>query len=282
MKVGIDTRVLKNKPLSEAMRIVSKCFSNIEICASHIRSEISRRQVTLNELARGIKMLCRELNVKVLQVHAPYGELDEMLADPTRRDRGLEIVLNYVKFCNAIECPVLVMHVPLRKLRLEETYAEYTERLRESTRSVIRLLDRELTKYGIKIAFENRLEQVFGSSPRDIAMLIEEENAENFGICLDTGHANVNKLDPASIVEMYGKYIIATHVHDNDGSQDKHLPPLTGSISWKKFVQAVRRYCPNVPLILEVEAPENCAENVLLLCKLVMRYLLEGDRDCDR
>ena len=276
MKVGIDTRIFKSRPLDEALKIISRLFSIVEICASHIRGESSRRGITLRELARNVRLLCKDLGVEVAQIHAPYGELDEMLANPEARDRGLEVVLSYVELCSAVECPVLVMHVPLRKLRLDESYVDYTEHLRESTRYVIRRLDRELSKYGVKIAFENRLEQVFGSSPRDVVLLIEEEGAENFGLCLDTGHANVNKLDPALVVEKYGRYIIATHIHDNDGTQDRHAPPLTGSISWRRFIQAVQKYCPHVPLILEVEAPESCAENVLELCKLVMDYLLRG------
>ncbi len=273
MRTGIDTRIMKSRPLEIAFEKIARLFDLVELCASHIRSELERCRCDLDELARRVRKMCRELNVRVVQVHAPYGELDEMLADSSRVEKGVEIVRGYVRFCSMIECPVLVMHLPLRRLSLRESYLEYISSLRESTRRVMKLLDRELSEYSVKIAFENRLEQVFGSCPRDIAELIEEENTENFGICLDTGHANVNKLDLEHVVESYGKYIIATHVHDNDGTQDRHAPPLTGTIPWRRFVSAMRRCCPDTPLVLEVEASEDCAENVLMLCRLVADYL---------
>ena len=82
MIIGVDTRILKGKSLDEALRVISQFFDVVEICASHIRSELTKRQLTLSELARDVRALCREFSIKILQVHAPYGDLDDSVSSP--------------------------------------------------------------------------------------------------------------------------------------------------------------------------------------------------------
>ncbi len=269
-KVGIDTRIFKHLRLDDAICKISTLFSLVEICATHIR-RLERECITVGDIANMINRLRKELNIEIAQVHAPYGDLDEMLTDPERRDDGIARLLRYIELCHKIECPVLVMHVPYRRPLQGERYIEYISYLENCTRQVMLKLERHIKENNVKIAFENRLEQTFGSRVEDIVKIICEEGVEGFGICLDTGHANVNRINIPDTVKKFGRYIIATHVHDNDGTQDRHMPPLTGCIDWKSVIDSFRSYCPDVPLILEVESlSDKCSENVLRLCRLVI------------
>ncbi|NPA23862.1 MAG: sugar phosphate isomerase/epimerase [Crenarchaeota archaeon] len=269
-KVGIDTRIFKHLRLDDAVCRISSLFSIVEICATHIR-RMERDCMTIGDIANIINRLRKDLNIEVAQVHAPYGDIDEMLTDPDKREEGIARLLRYVELCHKIECPVLVMHVPYRGPIDGERYIDYIASLESCTRLVMRKLERHIRDLSVKIALENRLEQTFGSRVEDIVKIICEEGVEGFGICLDTGHANVNKIDIAETVRKFGKYIIATHVHDNDGTQDRHMPPLMGCIDWKRVMDSFRSYCPQIPLILEVESlSERCSENVLRLCRVVI------------
>ena len=58
----------------------------------------------------------------------------------------------------------------------------------------------------------------------------------------DVGHANIGEGVEAAF-EIMKDRIRSTHVHDNDGKDDKHLFPLMaegGTIDWKKTMSLLR------------------------------------------
>ncbi len=61
------------------------------------------------------------------------------------------------------------------------------------------------------------------------------------GICLDTGHAVVNGLNPASEARAAGDRLIATHLQDTDGIEDWHWVPGAGRINWDELVSTLRQ-----------------------------------------
>ena len=71
-----------------------------------------------------------------------------------------------------------------------------------------------------------------------------DDNADYFGICVDTGHSNkaVRYGNPsaADVIRMCGKEIIALHLNDNDGMQDQHKIPATGNIDWIDVFKALQ------------------------------------------
>ena len=59
-------------------------------------------------------------------------------------------------------------------------------------------------------------------------------------MCLDSGHCAVFGISPADAVRMIGKeYLGALHVHDNDGTADRHHLPYHGVIDWEEYRQAL-------------------------------------------
>lgn len=275
MTVGIDTRVLKHLDLEHAIREISRHFHIVEICASHIRKLQERHSIS--EVYSIVKSICNKYDVSVVQIHAPYGEIDEMWLDD-RFTKALEIIKEFIVLCYKVECPILVMHLPYRRPRYGELYVELVERQYNATCRIVKILEPVLREYGVRIAFENRLEQTFGCTVFDIAEVLYSQGSEMFGICLDTGHANVNKVDIVDVVRRLNRLIIATHLHDNDGVQDRHMPPMTGTIPWRDVIRAIVQYT-GAPLVLEVEpcVPE-AGLNVLELCKIVMERLTQEIR----
>ena len=87
---------------------------------------------------------------------------------------------------------------------------------------------------GIRLACENL--QLKGE-PRTLCRMAElralvDNYPPTIGICLDTGHANNNALDPAEEARIAGNRLIALHLQDTDGIEDRHWLPGAGSVRW--------------------------------------------------
>ena len=73
-----------------------------------------------------------------------------------------------------------------------------------------------------------------GSRMADLADLLGELNHPGLRLALDTGHANLNGGVAAELWRPAG-LLATTHVHDNNGRQDTHLPPGHGTVDWTEW-----------------------------------------------
>jgi sugar phosphate isomerase/epimerase len=94
--------------------------------------------------------------------------------------------------------------------------------------------------------------------------LVQFEQLTHIGLnyVLDTGHANMNEGVEAAYKLMKDR-IRSTHVHDNNGTDDKHLFPFLsegGTVDWKNTMGLLRSREDRYPLLLELkEQPEYLA-----------------------
>ena len=112
------------------------------------------------------------------------------------------------------------------------------------------------------------------------------------GVCFDVGHANVlrtenkGKGNPVlkyafenveeepwedSFLEKVHKYVICTHVHDNDGTRDGHLLPGDGTVDWKATIPLLKSaprlesyQCESINLREHISISRMCREFPLL------------------
>jgi sugar phosphate isomerase/epimerase len=94
---------------------------------------------------------------------------------------------------------------------------------------------------GIRLACEN-LQHKGQSRPlcrmEDLRRVVDDYPS-TVGICLDTGHANNNGLDPADEARIAGERLIALHLQDTDAVEDRHWPPGLGNINWRRVSAAL-------------------------------------------
>lgn len=94
---------------------------------------------------------------------------------------------------------------------------------------------------GIRLACENLQHK---GEPRPLCRMedlrrVIDEYPPTVGICLDTGHANNNGLDPADEARIAGERLIALHMQDTDALEDRHWPPGLGNINWRRVSAAL-------------------------------------------
>ena len=96
-------------------------------------------------------------------------------------------------------------------------------------------------EYGVVVCMENMpFRQQALAKPADLLAFVKSMNTPWLRMCLDTGHCAVHGLSVGDAVRTVGKdYLYALHVHDNDGTRDRHWIPYTGVVDWEDFSKAL-------------------------------------------
>ena len=102
---------------------------------------------------------------------------------------------------------------------------------------------RSFSKPGIRLSSAERLRYFLGVTHLDL------------GFVFDIGHANIME-GVAHEFELMKERIRSTHVHDNNGTEDKHLFPMVsegGTVDWSKTMGLLRSCPGQFPLLLELK-----------------------------
>ena len=145
----------------------------------------------------------------------------------------IRILTEEIKLCRFLEGDALVVHP--RSLGLEIGTLDYAPAIEPAESDIERVV--EIVRYagekGVCLALENGPFSVL----KRVRDRIRAEGLErNFGICLDTGHANLHREQHPSILEdffeEFNDDLLHLHIADNLGKIDQHFPPGKGNIDW--------------------------------------------------
>jgi len=113
---------------------------------------------------------------------------------------------------------------------------------------------------GVEILLENIPN---GLSSAERLLQFEELTHIGLNYVFDTGHANMNEGVEAAYNLMKDR-IRSTHIHDNNGKEDKHLFPFLnegGTIDWKNAMTLFRSRESQYPLLLELKDQPEFSSN---------------------
>ena len=104
--------------------------------------------------------------------------------------------------------------------------------------------------------------------------------AANVGLNIDTGHANLGDLGVVTAIRMAGARIRTTHLQDNFGRRDDHLPPGAGQIDFVSALAAFRDAGYNGVYMVEIsdcppEREPDAVEDTRLAARNLKRFLAE-------
>jgi sugar phosphate isomerase/epimerase len=166
----------------------------------------------------------KECGIKIVSTHLPY-RYDYTDPSAERFDYFHEMAVRSLKASEYLGAEWTVMHV-----NTVDGTVEYVKRL--------------FAESGVKnigIAIENMAKRPINELIEAVDILAGE--GYKVGICLDIGHAHINKFLENDIVEVIaamGKRIKMLHVHDNNSATDMHKAPFMGTVPWKKVMTALK------------------------------------------
>lgn len=203
----------------------------------------------------------RDADLQVHSVHAPMFT-DEIwgrsgphsiitITEPVKQQRikMVDEIKRALEIAEIVPFRYLVQHVGTAG-------EDYNERKLEAAFTALEEISLFARQRGVQVLLEN-IPNGFSSSER-LANFLELTHLD-LGFCFDIGHAHLNEgVEPAFSVMK--DRIRSTHLHDNDGKQDKHLFPFVsegGTIDWKAAMELLRTGAERFPLLLELkEVPE--------------------------
>ncbi|MFB3894050.1 MAG: sugar phosphate isomerase/epimerase family protein [Phycisphaerae bacterium] len=215
--------------------------------------------------------LAREWGLAVADIHG-YSGPDE---GTTYTDElFLAANINRAEFAQRVGADVLVVHLPLRGRRDYRNAAPADMAAAvEHASAMLDALRKPCMACGVRVALENL------GPPADreefFDPLLARFGEDYLGFCYDSGHALI--YGRPGLIERYcekGRRLIATHLHDNDGTADQHRPPGEGKVDWPMIIRAMRRCgyakAPNLELIKPKELPllPYCQRGFQLISKL--------------
>ncbi|GEM_PF-305352 len=280
-KWGIDTWMLEALPLERAVRTLDE--AGIE-CLEYAYESFRRfeKEGTIRARIRALLDETSTCTIEPSQMHAPYGDLDVQLAadDESARSQAINCARHWLEYGNMLGVRVMVFHTVSRAIGGELSAAQVSD-ARDANLRAFKEIGRIAIDVGVKVAVENRLEGTYGSRPLDLLEIVSAD-PDALGVCLDTGHANVNRYVCGEFVKEVNDRLIATHIHDNDGRSDQHLLPFMGNIDWPLFARELNAISYHGPLILEIPGSDHderlCLNRLGLARELLSSGLLKNER----
>lgn len=252
----LSTHLFVNHRLSIAWlnRVLQAGIPAVEIfCARQHLDYRNRAQVT--ELGHWF----RDSDLKLHSMHSPM-YTDEIwgrsgphavitITEPVKAQRlqWVDEIKRAIEVAETIPFRYLIQHVGVSN-------EEYSERKLDAAFSALEELSIFARQRGVEILLENipnglssaeRLEHFMATTHLDL------------GYVFDVGHANLGEGVETAFGIMKQR-IRSTHVHDNDGKEDKHLFPLAaanGTVNWKQTMSLLRSR-DHLPLLLELREVE--------------------------
>ena len=278
MRPGIWTSFYADLSPGDAfLRFADLGWKDLEVSAEH--GKAATQNDDWKEQLRNLRKLCADNGITLWQMHAPL-ELNLADSDLQKREQDINTAAKWAEYAHELGLPHLVIHPGGR--RKTESDAEKNEIISLNLDAFARLAE-IASGFGVKFCIENMMERIgqgpwrLGARISDLNEIIDAVGSDALGICFDSSHANVTKLDMSQAIHECGHRLLATHISDNDGSGDQHKLPFGGNIDWESVISALKdidyRQLFNLEIPGENKAPVPVRDARLRYAREIWEYM---------
>jgi sugar phosphate isomerase/epimerase len=182
-------------------------------------------------------------------IHAPFMDLNPGALDPFIREVTRKRFNQVFQAAEQLRPKVIVFHPGYDDLR----YGGYRmDWLKNSIAFWSEFIPRA-KEINTIIAIEN----IFEKEPSTLRGLLEAIDDPCFRHCFDVGHWNM--FTDRTLEEWFtelGSFIAESHIHDNNGQADEHLPPGEGAIDFPRLFALLLQQAPDAVWTIEAHTIE--------------------------
>jgi sugar phosphate isomerase/epimerase len=242
MKIGASSLSLMNYSIEHALnRIIEMGFEGWEI--------VLEGQHLIKDY-HNIKDLIESYNLPIF-IHAPFSDLNIASLNEKIRIETVQQIIDAIKTSHFLNARLINIHPG----RLSPLGMYYQEKAWQAQMKSIKEIVRSASDHDLLVCLENppNFYGAFCSSIEEIKHVFSEE--DQLYLTLDLGHAHTCG-DVSEYLHELKHKIRHMHLHDNDGTEDRHLGIGEGTLNLKKIIPNLRKFSGYI--ILETK-DENCA-----------------------
>ncbi len=174
------------------------------------------------------------LGLTYTSIHAPSSREHFIWNGGEEGEAELQKLLGCLEDCAHFDIPVMVLHT------INGFDAKMPAAPTETGLDAYARLVDAANRAGVKLAFENTEREEFLA-----AVMQKFKNEPCLGFCYDSGHEHCYQ--NSDMLALYGDKLCHTHFDDNFGKtgdivtwfDDSHLPPLDGTVNWKRVMESL-------------------------------------------
>lgn len=185
-----------------------------------------------------------------ITIHAPFIDLNPGAVDPSIRAASRHRIKQVMQTAEVLRPRVIVVHPGYDDLHYGENRLVWLKNSIDFWQEFVPVA----RMCGTILAVEN----IYEKEPSTIKMLLEAVDDPAFRHCFDVGHWNM--FTTVTLEEWFselGDYIVESHIHDNHGRSDEHLPVGEGAIDFNSFFPLLNRFAPEAVWTLEAHNTEH-------------------------
>lgn len=189
------------------------------------------------------KELCDQLQLPITQAHAHYyTSKQNRQFTPLEREEHNHKIERDIEAAGICGIPWLVLHPATWYDNSGYSYKLSMKNEKERFKRIGEVAAR----CNVGIAIENigrtrSEERFFCTATEELMELLNALGDDNlFGICWDTGHGNLHKINQPEAIRQMGKRLKALHINDNRGERDEHQLPYLGFVEWEPLLLALK------------------------------------------
>ena len=183
--------------------------------------------------------------ISSLLLHAPFNELFPCAIDPKARELAASRFRQAIQLAKDYGASKVIIHggynpwIYYPVWYVEQSILFWKDFLREDP--------------GVELVLENVLE----TDPAWLLDIVKGVNAPRLRMCLDIGHVHAYSQIPVmEWLERCAPWIGHFHIHNNDGSADRHCALWEGTIPMADLLRRAEQLCPEATFTLELMEDE--------------------------
>lgn len=252
-RFGVSSHLFHEHRLSREhlVHIAAHGFEALEVFAT--RSHLDyRNEAALAQLAEWVS----DTRLQLHSVHAPImegmrngqwvGSFSIAAGEEPRRRAAVAEIQAALNIARHVPFRYLVVHVGMPSGEQVPPKDNQPEAARRSIEELVTLA----AGVNVRVALEV-IPNPLSSASALVALIEDDLDGIDVGICLDYGHAHLMG-DLGEAIETLAGHLWTTHVHDNGGTRDEHLVPFAGRIDWDAAMMATQKIGYDDALMLEV------------------------------